>query len=202
LKIKKKHQIGIARKNSCQKILFTINNPDIKQGDVEVEEINMDSDIEGEEIKEGYHSIEPSNICSIDKIDPLALNSNEAFTVPKSMSVNNKDHCKGPNIFLLRDRILGKSKDSQQSCMEAVRILVRTDIENRNKVNFKTVLEYLAKNMDKIKHQTVLHRVIELLQFKGDSSLIKTLESLINKGHRAKSPQDAYLEHYDRHLIS
>ena len=44
-------------KGSCQKILFTINNPVLKEGDIEVEDINVDSDIDIWEEKEVFNSM-------------------------------------------------------------------------------------------------------------------------------------------------
>ena len=44
-------------KGSWQKILFTINNPALKEGDIEVEDINVDSDIDIWEEKDAFSSL-------------------------------------------------------------------------------------------------------------------------------------------------
>jgi hypothetical protein len=196
LKNRRQQNEEAGQKNSCQKILFTINNPDTKVGDIEVEEIDFDEDAEEEEKEE------ICDVGSFRKKNMNSLNKNEAFLIPKSLKVNNKDHFKGPNIFLLRDKIWGKSVDSLKGWLMAVNILARTDVDKKNKVNFKTVLKELAINLDKIKYQSVLIQVIELIQFKGDNSLVEELKKHVIKQVKMKSEQEAYHEFGNACLLS
>jgi hypothetical protein len=84
----------------------------------------------------------------------------------------------------------------------AVNILARTDVDKKNKVNFKTVLKELAINLDKIKYQSVLIQVIELIQFKGDNSLVEELKKHVIKQVKMKSEQEAYHEFGNACLLS
>lgn len=165
-------------------------------GDIEVEEIDLDEDLEEEEKGE---------VCEVGTIQNKnmnSLNKNEAFLIPKSLKVNNKDHFKGPNIFLLRDKIWGKSVDSLKGWLMSVNILARTDVDKKNKVNFKTVLKEIAWNLDKIKYQSVLIQVIELLQFKGDASLVDELKKHLIQPARMNAKQEAYREFGNSCLLS
>lgn len=86
----------------------------MKIGDAEVEDVNIESDLDIEEEKNSVCSENNQNTRAISKQNMQRLNTGEAFKLPPSMSVNNKNHCKGPNIFLLRDQILSKRKKSLQ----------------------------------------------------------------------------------------
>lgn len=79
------------RKNSCQKILFTINNPKLKEGDIEVDDVNVDSDIDIEE-RESSHSLDRNSHTEYKKKNMNELNNNQALKIPKSLSVNNTNH--------------------------------------------------------------------------------------------------------------
>jgi hypothetical protein len=174
----------------------------LKEGDLEVDEINVDSDIEVGEEKDSFHSVDGNKIISYKKKNMDSLNDNQAMKVPKSLSVNNADHCKGPNIFLLRDKICGECKGTMQECLYAVNTLAETDVDKNNKVNFHSVLKDLAKNLHKIKHQTVLNKVIELLQFKGDDTLLKYLMKYLSESFRPFSLQDAFISFEDLNLMT
>ena len=91
-----------------------MHNPKIKEGDNEVEDVNGDSDIDTEE-KKTSQAMNRNEYSSYKKKNMDELNNKQVLKVPKSLSVNNKNHCKGPNIFLLRDRICARSKYSLNS---------------------------------------------------------------------------------------
>jgi hypothetical protein len=89
--------------NSTQKILFTINNPENKKGDIAVEEIHLDSE---NDIGEEKDSMNTSYLSHNKKSMHDLNDESKAFSIPVSLRVNNNDHTKGPNIFLLRDKII------------------------------------------------------------------------------------------------
>jgi hypothetical protein len=188
--------------NSQQKILFTISNPALKKGDVDVDDVNIDSDLDMEEEKNSVCSENKHDDCTISKQNMQMLNSGEAFKLPPSMTVNNKNHCKGPNIFLLRDQILSKRRKPLQTCLDAVKILCLTDIDNSNGVNFKTVLIDFANSLGRIGYQQVLNSIIELLQLRGDSSIIELLKKHIIREQPLDVLVDAYMHFEDRQMVN
>ena len=164
-----RHQVS---QNSTQKILFTINNPEIKIGDIEVEDINIDSENDVGEDRDKMNS----SYRSHKKKRMNDLNDDaRAFSIPKSLSVNNKDHSKGPNVFLLRDKIIGECEDSLFNQLKAVYSLAVSEIDMSNRVNYRTVLRDLSNNLHTIKHQSVLLKTIELLQHRGSDALVDNL---------------------------
>ena len=122
--------------------------------------------------------------------------------IPQSLSVNNTDHSKGINIFLLCDRICWKSKSNIQSCLSAINTLAVYDIDKQNNVNYKTVIIELSKSLNKIKFQSVLIKVLDLLQWKGDELTIHHLRRFIAAVHNPKNTLDAFLDHNNLNLIN
>ena len=182
----KKKRWRFLKKNgikSQQKILFTYNNPSIKKGDVdvEIEDIHPESDIDREE--------ERTSICSershrgelVSKMRPSSLMNGEALAIPKSLSVNNDDHFKGLNVFLLRDQILSTTNECPNIALDAIQNLFLTDFDRTLKINFKAVLKDLAKGLNMIKFQRVVIRTLDLLQIKGDEEIAGILEAYLHK---------------------
>ena len=131
----------------------------------------------------------------------MNLNSNQAMKIPQSLSVNNTDHSKGMNVFLLGDRICGKSRSNLQSWLSAVSILSTYNIEKQKSVNYKSVITELSKSLNKIKYQLVLDRVLDLLQTKGNESTVHNLKRFIATIQFPKNIHDAYLDHNNLNLI-
>lgn len=121
--------------------------------------------------------------------------------IPQSLSVNNTDHSKGINIFLLCDRILGKAKGNLNACLSAINTLSLYDIDQKNNVNYRSVITELSKNLNKIKYQSVLIKVLDLLQEKGDESVIHHLRRFTATVHNPKNTLDAFLDHNNLNLI-
>lgn len=171
--------------NSTQKILFTINNPVGKKGDIEVEEVQIDSD--GDINEETKSNVNSSILGKSVKKSMHDLNDDtRAWTIPKSLSVNNNDHSKGLNIFLLRDKIIDQKDPSVIRQLEAVVTLGQTEIDNTNRVNYNTVLKDLSNNLHAVTSETVLIRTIELLQYRGSDSLVDNLSSYIDHSTSSK----------------
>jgi len=196
----KVHKHAVSQ-NSSQKILFTINNPKIKEGDLEVEDINIDSENDVAEDKDilnwSYHSYQKKKMNDLN-------DDAKAWLVPKSMSVNNNDHSKGPNIFLLRDRIIGESNEPLSSQIRAIHILATTNIDKHNRVNYRSVLRDLSNNLHCINHEIVLIKTIELLQYKGSDVLVDNLNSYVESTLQThKMPvSEAYKSYESIDLIS
>ena len=129
------------------------------------------------------------------------LNNSEAFVVPQSLSVNNNNHFKGPNIFLLRDKIISKASESSSECLGAVKLLALTDFDRKIRVNFKSVLKDLARGLNKIRYQIVLIQTIELLQLKGCQSIVSILEGHLRRSGAAKKLVDVFCEFEERSLL-
>ena len=171
-------------------MLFTINNPTLKEGDIEVDEINADSDVDICEEKDTFSPINYNRLSnSINKQNSI---KNGAMKIPNSLQVNNTDHSKLSNIYLLWDRIIGLSKSNLNLWMAAVISLETMELTSENKNSYRKILKEISCNLNKIKYQSVLNRILNLLQSKGDENIIENMRVFIEPVHQWKNMQDSY----------
>ncbi|CAI2380410.1 unnamed protein product [Moneuplotes crassus] len=186
---------------SQQKILFTYNNPGIKKGDAEVEDINVDSDIENEEDRTSVCSERPARVIAGSMARNHNISNSEAFSIPESMSVNNDNHFKGPNIFLLRDQILSTTNECPNIALDAIQKLFLTDFDRTLKVNFKSVLKDIAKGLNLIKFQRAVIKTLDLLRVKGTEEIAGILESHLKKPGGKRDLSEVFAEFEERSLL-
>ncbi|CAI2380891.1 unnamed protein product [Moneuplotes crassus] len=198
---RRRHFIKKNGVKSQQKKLFTYCSPSMKKGDVEIEDICSESDIDKEESRTSICSERNNDTPLVNRMNTCSQMNMEALAVPESLSVNNDNHFKGLNIFLLRDQILSTTIECPNIAFEAIQNLFLTDFDRTLKVNFKAVLKDLAKGLDMIKFQRVVIRTIDLLQIKGDEEIAGILESYLHKADEKREVIEVFWEYEDRSLL-
>ena len=184
--------------NSEQKMLFTFNNPELKEGDIDVEEINFESD---DDVCEEMENFSPVWYRKSNGRKSQKIIQNDINRIPNSLLVNNSDHSKVPNIFLLWDRICGNSKSSLSAWLSAVSNLESEELNQHNKENYNNIINEISCCLNKIKYQLVLNKVLGLLQRKGTETTLENMKIFIEPVYTYKTIQESYENHNHLSLI-